>query len=156
MIVLGSAALWIYALSGVAEHRPPGTLDDGTFPAAAQQICLATGGRLAQLPKAYETSSPTDRAAAVEQSDRDLTAMLQQLRAVAPPTDSRDGTMIDEWLGDWETYIGNRDDYVSRLRSDPNARFYVAEKDKAQITQPVDRFAQINYMEACITPGDLS
>ena len=64
--------------------------------------------------------------------------------------------MLDEWIGDWQTYLDNRIDYVARLRADKDARIYIAEKDGRQITVAVDRFAEVNDMPACRTPQDVS
>ena len=64
--------------------------------------------------------------------------------------------MLTEWLGDWQIYLDNRQDYVDRLREDGDARIFVAEKDGRQITVAVDRFAEINDMPSCRTPKDVS
>ena len=89
------------------------------------------------------------------QTDEDLGAMLDSLRAIVP-TAERDQGMLNEWIGDWQTYLDNRIDYVNRLRDDKDARIYVAEKDGRQITVAVDRFAEVNDMPACRTPKDVS
>ena len=83
--------------------------------------------------------------------------MLRRLEATAPAADaSNDGRMINEWLTDWQTYLGDRDRYVDALEADSSARFYVTEKVKGQqITKPIDFFATYNDMPNCVTPGDL-
>ena len=83
--------------------------------------------------------------------------MLADLRANAPAaTSGNDGRMIDEWLTDWNTYMGDRERYVTALEADSTARFYVTEKTKGQqITKPIDFFATYNDMPNCVTPGDL-
>ena len=66
--------------------------------------------------------------------------------------------MIQEWLGDWRTYLADRERYVVALEADPAARFYVSEKDRRQVTEPIDFFAgRANEgMDNCVTPGDLA
>ena len=66
--------------------------------------------------------------------------------------------MTQEWLGDWSTYIGNREDYVTRLTADETARFHESTKSSAteQISKPIDRFAYVNDMDPCDTPQDMS
>jgi hypothetical protein len=90
----------------------------------------------------------------IDRADEELAAMLVQLRAAAPTTE-RDGRMVNEWLDDWDVYLGDRADYAARLREDEGARFYVSEKNEDQITEPIDRFAEVNRMGACATPQDL-
>ena len=82
-----------------------------------------------------------------------LRAMIEQLRTFAPTAD-RDGKMTQEWLSDWSTYIGDREDYASRLSTDSSARFYEFMKSSAteQISKPIDRFAYVNNMDDCNTP----
>jgi len=93
----------------------------------------------------------------VTQSNTLLRTMLDHLRAIAPTAD-HDGQMAQEWLDDWGTYVGNREDYATRLRADQTARFYETPKGSAtsQISQPIDRFAYVNNMDSCDTPGDMS
>ena len=75
----------------------------------------------------------------VAQSNVILRDMLAQLKAIAPTAD-RDGKMTQEWLGDWGTYVGNREDYVNRLRVDPKARFLESpEEQRQRADQPADR-----------------
>lgn len=153
VVLLGIALLWIFALAQDA-RRAPGTLDDPAFAERAQELCLATGVTLAGLPPAFEAGSAAERAQMIDRADEALSAMVADLRAIAPPAE-RDGRMVGEWLDDWTVYLGDRSDYASRLREDEGARFYVSAKNEDQITEPIDRFAQINRMEACATPQDL-
>lgn len=153
-LVVGMIALWAFVLTRKASP-PPDKLDDTTFAAQAQQVCDATMARVDQLPQAFQSESAADRADVVDQINVDLATMLDTLRDDAPRAE-RDNRMLTEWLGDWETYLGNRVDYVQRLRDDPDARIYVAEKDGRQITVAIDRFAEVNDMADCRTPKDVS
>jgi hypothetical protein len=154
LIVVGMVALWAYVLTRKAEP-PPDKLDDPAFAVNAQAVCESTMTQLDQLPQAFQSATPSDRADVVAESNEDLGFMLDSLRATVP-TAERDQGMLDEWLGDWQLFLDNRIDYVNRLRADKNARIYVAEKDGAQITVAVDRFAEVNDMPACRTPKDIS
>jgi hypothetical protein len=153
-ILIGVLGLWAYALTRKAEPAPD-KLDDAAFSVSAQNICEATMTQLDQLPQAFQSASAADRANVVAQTDTDLGAMLDSLRAIVPAAE-RDQGMLNEWIGDWQTYLDNRIDYVNRLRDDNDARIYVAEKDGRQITVAVDRFAEVNDMPACRTPKDVS
>lgn len=146
-------AVWAWAF--YAGSRPlPDQLDDQEISAQAEQICSVTNARLKGLPQAYEAESASARADVIEQSDVELAAMVGQLDALEPTT-PRDVAMWNTWVGDWRTYLGDRAGYVERLRADEMARFYVTEKDKDQITEPVDRFSRSNRMLSCATPQDL-
>ncbi len=159
LVAVGIAALWAYALWGPTEKSFPGTLADTTFAEQAQQICTVTAGQLSELQPAYASRDAGARADVIAQANEDLAAMLVQLEAVAPTADSgNDGRMIQEWLGDWRTYLGDRQRYVQALETDPTARFYVSVKDNRQITEPIDFFAgrANEQMGNCVTPGDLA
>ena len=112
-IILGVLGLWAYALTRKAEPAPD-KLDDAAFSVSAQDICTATMAQLDQLPQAFQSASADDRADVVAQTDTDLGAMLDALRANVPAAE-RDQGMLNEWIGDWQTYLDNRIDYVNRL-----------------------------------------
>ena len=153
--VLLILVMWGWALFGSAPDKLPGTLDDPSFATAAEEICTATAGELAQLPRSYMTPDHVQRAAVVRQSDVILSTMLDRLDAIAPADGSADADMVDEWLGDWRTYIGDRENYATALSTDQQARFYVTIKEKRQVTVPIDFFATANEMYNCVTPDDV-
>lgn len=152
LLVIG---LWGYALFWPHDTTPPGRLSDPAFGEAAQSICASTAADLATLPRAYATPDPAERAAVVERSDVMLNTMLDRLQAIAPPVDTTDGTWTSEWVADWRTYVGDREAYAARLRTDPTTRFYVTIKEKRQISEPIDFFATANTMPDCVTPDDI-
>jgi hypothetical protein len=154
LILLFVFGIWTYALTRPAKP-PPDKLDDASFAVRAQEVCAGTVTALEALPQAFQTSTADERASVVSQSDDELATMLATLRSFVP-TAERDQRMLNEWLGDWETYLGNRHAYVNRLREDGDARIFVAEKDGRQITVAIDRFAEVNDMPSCQTPKDVS
>lgn len=159
VVALGIAVLWAYALWGPTEKSFPGTLSDTAFVTRAQEICTVTAGELAALEPAYRSRDAGARAEVIAEANVALAGMLDQLDAVAPSADSgNDGRMIQEWLADWRTYLADRERYVGELADDPEARFYVSEKDNRQVTEPIDFFAgRANEdMDNCVTPGDLA
>jgi len=159
VVALCIAALWIYALWGPTEKSFPGTLEDTTFVERAQEICTVAAGEISALDPAYASRDAEARADVIDSANQSLAWMLAELEAVAPPADSgNDGRMIQEWLGDWRTYLADRERYVTALENDPTARFYVSEKDGRQVTEPIDFFAgRANEdMDNCVTPGDLA
>ena len=157
LVAVAIGALWIYALWGPTKREPPGLLSDPTFAIQAQQVCTETATVISALPPAYESPDAGARAEVVALTNAELVTMLGRLVAIAPPASAgNDGRMIQEWLGDWSTYLNDRQRYVEALASDPGARFYVTEKESRQITEPIDFFATHNEMRNCVTPGDLA
>jgi len=151
------AALWVYTLWGPTKKTAPGLLADPSWAAAAQVTCTRAAAAIEALPPAYSAPDAPARAEVIATASRALRVMLDDLEASAPAAGlSNDGRMINEWLVDWTTYMGDRDRYVEALEGDPDARFYVTEKvEGQQITKPIDFFATHNDMPNCVTPGDL-
>jgi hypothetical protein len=153
-IVVGIAVMWFVAFFG--DHPVPGRMADRTFPAAAEPVCARARAAIGRLPRAFESPTPADRAAVVEQGTSDLETMVDDLRVVLP-ADPDTRTRLEQWLDDWATFNRDRRDYARRLREDPGARFYASqsERDKAQINLAVDNFARVNDMPSCATPEDV-
>jgi len=149
---------WIYLLFVYDPGLMIDELSDQTFPIQAEKICAASLAQTQKLPVANLASNPIERAATVEKSNIIFREMIQNLRPIAPkqPQEIADG--VQEWLNDWETYIGNREEYVQNLRKDPEARFLETTKGTSTkgITRAINGFAQVNRMESCSTPADLS
>jgi hypothetical protein len=159
VVAVAMAVLWVYALWGPTEKTFPGTLSDPSFAEQAQPICTDAAARLALLAPAYQSREASARADVIAEANTELAVMLGRLEEIAPPADgSEDGRMIQEWLGDWRTYLADRERYVVELEADPGARFYVSEKDNRQVTEPIDFFAgrANEEMDNCVTPGDLA
>lgn len=155
LAILVIIAVWGFALFW--PHRTiPGTMTDPTVAEAAQRVCTTTAAELAALPSARTTPLPAERADVLDRSAVLLTAMVDRLATLSPPSGSKDGTMYAEWLADWRVYIGDRAQFATSLRTDPTVRFYESEKDKQQISKPIDFFATANRMYDCVTPGDLA
>jgi hypothetical protein len=157
VVGIAIAALWAYALWGPTKKDPPGLLADKSWAVQAQAVCTDAADELAGLPPAYDSPDAGARAEVIAEANGHLDTMLVRLRQIAPSTESgNDGRMIQEWLGDWQTFLGDRQNYVQALAADRHARFLVSEKDNQQITEPIDFFATYNHMENCVTPGDLA
>ena len=152
-----AVGVMVYTLWGPTKKTPPGLLADATWAVQAQAICTDAAAELEVLPPAYTAADAPARADVIMTASESLRTMLRRLGASAPAADaSNDGRMINEWLTDWQIYMGDRDRYVAALEADPSARFYVTEKVKGQqITKPIDFFAKYNDMPNCVTPGDL-
>jgi hypothetical protein len=161
LVVVAIIAMWAFVYSPLAVGNAPDALYDTSVGPRAEAICKQTADQLARLPAPFDTPDPNQRADVVQQSNTDLSAMLDQLAAVpwAPVTDQessdRDHRIYNEWLGDWRTYLANRVDYANRLRTDRDARIFEAQKGSKQITEPIGGFAQDSLMPSCAPPGDI-
>jgi hypothetical protein len=147
--------VWIYHLSGQGERDMPDRLDDLSWTAQAEEICAGYAERIAALPGAHNASTADERADVIEAATDEIDAMLRQLEAIAPSGDSRDARITAAWLVDYRIWLDDRYAYADTLRVDPTARFLVTEKAGRYINAPVDRFARVNEMEACMSFGDV-
>jgi hypothetical protein len=150
----GVVVMWGYAFFG--EVPAPARLDDRTFPAAAEPVCALARGDIDQLPRAFESPGPAERADVVDRATDRLTAMVAELRAAVPPAQpTRD--RLNGWLNDWDIYLQDRREYTARLRVDRFAKFHLtqSERDRRQINSSLDNFAKVNAMGSCATPEDV-
>jgi hypothetical protein len=154
--VVGMVGMWVYVLYlafGPGRAEPPDHLSDRTFPVAAQSTCSAALDLVAKLPPAFDSKTAADRSVVITQANGYLARMLDQLDRIVPA--GTDGQVVREWLADWRTYLGNREDFATALVHDPKARLLVSPKHGDQITDYLDAFAGDNNMAACSTPGDV-
>lgn len=156
VVVLALVAMWAYVLYlaiGPGRQAPPDRLDDPRFAVAAQTRCRQALDRVAALPPADEAHDADERADVVARANEELAAMVDDLEAMTPA--GEDGDMVKDWLSDWRTYLGDREDYAVALRDDPAAQLFVSVRDNEQVTEYLDAFAADNKMTACATPIDV-
>lgn len=159
LVALGLAGMWgyvwIYHLSGQGERDMPDRLDDLSWTREADEICAGYADRIAELPSAHSTPTAEERADVIDRATAEIEAMLEEIEALAPTGDSRDARITAAWLDDYRVWVADRYRFADALRDDPGARFLVTEKAGRYINAPVDRFARVNEMEACMTFGDV-
>lgn len=156
-LVMGGFWAWVfmYQLQNRGEDDMPDRLDDLAWTAEADEICAVANAQVALLPSAPATPTADERADVIETATAEFEAMLVELEALAPTGSSRDAVITAAWFTDYRVFLQDRLAYADALRADPGARFVVTEKYGSQITKPVDRFARVNEMEACMSPGDV-
>jgi hypothetical protein len=156
--VVGMVAMWAFVLylaifRGRADS--PDKIEDTTFAQRAQTACSARLDLIAGLPLAADAPDAAARGRTVAQANEHLGDMLDDLRALVPVVPAgEDREIVEEWLADWHTYLGDREAYAAALQHDPRARLYVTAKGGEQITEYLDQFARDNDMPACSTPAD--
>jgi hypothetical protein len=149
------AWIFMYELGNKGEDDMPDRLDDLAWTAEADEICAATNARVAELPSAPSTETAAERADVIEEATASFDVMLDDLAALGPTGSSRDAVITAAWIDDYRIFLDDRLRFAAALRLDPDARFLVTEKYGSHVTKPIDRFARVNEMEACMSPGDV-
>jgi hypothetical protein len=160
IVVCALLSMWGYVLYlafGPGRQPPIDRLDDPAFAEAAEQRCAATLEEVDRLPVASASQTAAERADVLARANAAYAAMLDDLDdldTLARAGDQR--RRADEWLGDWRTYLGDREKYAEALRTDPDARLLVSAKagEGQQITGWIDEFARANRMPSCVSPTD--
>jgi hypothetical protein len=162
VIVLACAlvSMWGYVLYlafGPGRQPPIDRLDDPAFAEAAEERCASALEDVDRLPVASASHTAAERADVLARANGAYTAMLDDLddlAGLAPAGDQR--RRAKEWLADWRTYLGDRENYADALRTDPDARLLVSAKpgQGQQITGWIDEFANANRMPSCVSPTD--
>lgn len=157
VIVAGLVAMWVYVIYlafGPGRQDPPDRLADPAFATAAQERCSQALDQVAQLPRIEPDTPPDVVSDAVSEANEHFAAMLDDLAALAPS--GEDGEIVMEWIGDWRTYLADREAYAEAVRDDRGAQLLVSPKANRQVTTHIDAFAQDNRMPSCGTPIDIS
>jgi hypothetical protein len=160
IVVCALVSMWGYVLFlafGPGRQPPIDRLQDPAFADAAEERCAATLERVDRLPVASASHTAAERADVLARANGAYAAMLDDLdglQSLVPAGDQR--RRANEWLGDWRTYLGDRERYADALRTDPDARLLVSEKpgEGQQITGWIDEFANANRMPSCVSPTD--
>ena len=149
-------SMWAYVLYlaiGPGRQPPPDRLADPAFAEQAQATCEAAHGDVAALPRAIDAETAAERARIIDQANARFTEMIDDIEPLAPG--GEDGEIVEAWIADWRTYLGDRAAYADALREDPEARLFVTARDREQVTEYIDAFAADNHMAACATPIDV-
>jgi hypothetical protein len=160
VVICALVSMWGYVLYlafGPGRQPPIDRLDDPAFAEAAEERCAATLEEVDRLPVASASRTATERADVLARANGAYAAMLDDLddlETLAPAGDQRQ--RANEWLGDWRTYLSDREKYAEALRTDPDARLLVSAKpgEGQQITGWIDEFATANRMPSCVSPTD--
>ncbi len=148
-------AAWIFGLFIYDPGLLVDELEDPAFGEAAEVICSEHIEAVSTLPRAENADDPGERADVITEANVYLTAMVGRLRLEVPSDPPVAEEAVEEWLGDWETHIEDRQEYADALRDDPQARFAESAKGTRQMSRAIDGFAQVNRMTSCETTGDV-
>jgi len=158
--VLGVAAMvaivlfWFWIFSGGPRKQNADRLDDRRWVARAETTCARTMGRVDTRAEAAGRQDRDARAAAIDTSSTDLRRMLDDLRSPLPSR-AGDRDVAEQWLGDWDRLIDDRDTYADAIRRNPDARFLTEEKFRDPLDRVIEIFADVNDMPSCGPAGDV-
>ncbi len=149
------AGFWIWAFSPLAPSGHPDTLYNVVFTHNAEDICAPAVAAVNRLPGAAEATGPEDRAGQIRTSTLMFEEMVAELRIEADDVVGSDADLLDAWLADWDTYLGDRRAYAAVLAGGSDPPFTVTARDGEGVTGYIDTFAEVNAMPSCATPGDV-
>ena len=160
VVVAGLVSMWgyvVYLAFWEGRQPPIDRIDDPAFARAAEDRCTEALDRVDELPAAQETTDPAQRAAVLDEANATFAVMLDDLEGMltlVPAGHERDNATA--WLADWRIFLGDREDFADRLRTDADARMLVSEKEGEgrHITEWIDEFAKANRMSSCASPMD--
>lgn len=153
--LLVMAGFWIWAFSPLAPSGHPDTLYNIVYTQDAEDICFEARTAADRLPGAAEATGPEDRAVQIRTSTLVFEDMVADLWAETDDVIAADAELVEAWLADWETYLGDRRAYADTLAGGTDPPFTVTARDGDGITSYIDIFAEVNGMPSCATPGDV-
>lgn len=146
---------WVWIFSGAPKKANPDYLEDRAYAAKLEDRCQALRDDLAELPNAADLDSQAARADVLDDANVLVAEFVDDLAAGAPKTGDA-AISMKGWIADWRTYLGDREDYAERLRTEDNAQLLLS---RSKLGDSVDKtiqvFTQVNDIPACDTPGDV-
>ena len=147
--IAGFVVFWVWALF-FASKTAVNKIDDRAWAARAETTCAGYDVKV----RALEAQSSADlvvRADLVVESTDLLTAMLDEITAVAP-TDEKGQAIVPAWEADYRTLLNDRYRYAEQLRSGQDGPFTETAVDGVPITERIETFAGDNEMPSCAPP----
>ena len=158
LLIIGIIAFWaaIYGYTLFSgPHELVGQLDDPAFAVAAEPVCAATAVDIAALGLPTAVESPAERAQLVLDENDLLRTMVADLGRLDRPSGD-DAGMLEEWLGDWDVHIDDRQQWAEDLQAGDDHPFVETDRGGGeQISRGIDYFAETNDMPSCATAGDV-
>ncbi len=147
---------WIWIFAGGPKKVNPDRLDDRAYVTRIEPRCRQLLTDLKTLTPAEKSSTANSRADVLDQANVMVAAMVADLET-GTPTGEADAARLKGWFTDWHAYLADREDFATRLRTDPNAQFLVSENKvlRDSVDKTIEIFADVNDMASCATPGDV-
>ena len=157
--VLLTTAMWIYAFV-FSPREAVNRIADKEWQQRAEEICSKANderGKLAdyRLISSAGKDALSQRADIVEEATTILARMVDEI-ALVSPGDAKGKALVQLWIADYRTYLNDRLDYVSELRSGQNEPFSETMTEGLPLSEKISTFAADNRMPSCKAPIDLS
>lgn len=150
-----TALLWFAAFNRWGTNDVPGALDNSrAFIEAADQRCASSVEAIDAARPASSATSPQDRAVIIDNANAELNEMLLDIRTIGAGSPA-DQVVVDQWLDDWNAFLGFRRVHADKLRAGNDVRFTVERADERSLDARIDAFASVNQIFSCATPGDV-
>lgn len=157
-VVIFLVGMWLYVFTGLAKRDHPDTLASTAFPTQAEVVCADAKAAFDEIPLLAETDDIIERADLIDEGIAILSAQLVELKAMAPDDGSEDAELIQQWFGDWDTHLEDRQIYADELRKPESTIFTPFLEqivENRQVSDRLDAFAEVNSMLSCVHPTDL-
>lgn len=150
--------MWVYAFV-FSPRESINKIYDVAWATAADQRCSEARTERAELSdlstfNINDAAALNKRADIVEKANESLARMIDDLQTIAISTD-KGRALVPQWLDDYRTYLDDRADYVTLLRSGTFDRFSETQFEGVPISERIGKFAKDNEIRACIPPFDL-
>lgn len=146
---------WVWIFSGAPKKTNPDYLEDRSYAASLEERCQALRDDLDELPNAADLGSQDERADVLDDANALVGEFIDDIAADAPKTGDASISM-EGWIADWRIYLGDREDYARRLRTEDNAQLLVSRSELGDsVDKTIQIFTQVNDIPACDTPGDV-
>jgi hypothetical protein len=158
-VVVTFVVFWTWALF-FASKESVNRIEDRAWAARAERICASAEAERQALADYRELDGAdaamlAERAAIVDRATAIVTAMLDDVVAVAP-SDAKGRAIVPQWEADYRIYLDDRREYADRLRAGEDVPFSETALEGIPISDKVEVFAGDNEMPACAPPIDLS
>ncbi len=153
LIGAGWIGIWTWTVA-VDPGDPPDFLDDRSYPEAAEPICAVAVEEVRELGNPAFVDTPEERADLVDRQGAVFAGMVDELDDLPRP-DGEQGGWIEAWLADWEIHLDDRAAWAARLHAGDDPPFVETARGNDQISEAIDRFAEVNEMPSCATLGDV-
>ncbi|MGH9283233.1 MAG: hypothetical protein ACRD0S_09910, partial [Acidimicrobiales bacterium] len=143
-----TAPVWV----GSGPDIPPRSIADLEFTTEAQETCDRLLPPLREKrPEAREaTGTEEEFATRIDEAADDLAGVAAALREIPVASTRGDAVEVDNWLDDWDAYIGVGRRYADRTRAHEKDAGTDTRAEAAPLERRIFVFARANDMPACV------
>lgn len=145
-----AAAFTLLVLWQNRDVRPPRTMQDPKFEAAANALCAEKIPPLRAVQREDKTEDDLEKetAAAIEKAATNLEGVVAELRTLEVLR--KNASMVEAWLAEFDGYIVAGRHYAAAIREgDPDVYTRVDDEAVAPL-KAISDFARANHIDSCI------